>query len=62
MSNLTTLDDLHDDEETVEVQNTGEDSSIESPRAGTAEKEVRTRYLLVVGPLCPDHLAILSTP
>lgn len=39
MSNLTTLDDLHDDEETVEVQNIGEDSGIESPRAGSAEKE-----------------------
>lgn len=40
MSNLTTLDDLHDDEETVEVEQetTGDDSGISSPRSGGSEE------------------------
>jgi len=42
MSNLTTLDDLHDDEETGEVEQSAEDSSssIASPRSGSTEEEV----------------------
>jgi hypothetical protein len=42
MSNLTTLDDLHDDEETGEVEQSAEDNSsgIASPRSGSTEEEV----------------------
>ena len=45
MSNLTTLDDLHDDdEETVEVEQetTGDDSGIVSPRSGGSEESTES--------------------